>query len=295
MSDALDSYLDDRRARGHKERTLRLVENAIDRMVPRDMRIDAIGVTAARNLYRKVSEGPDAYAADTHHLSLRYATLLWDFLGTPTNPWSHVERIGEKVTGKDQLTMDESRQLVTACVNDGRPAASATLLCLLLALRAGEVVALVGRDIDDGGRLLHVWRGKTRKAKRSLSVPDVLRDPLLELARAAGPQGRLFPRSLAWVGYAVETLCDKAGVPVVCPHGLRGTHATLATSAGVTAHVVAGALGHAGPAVTRRHYIAAGAEHDADARALGTRLVRDGSYRTQPEKDDANPRTYKHN
>lgn len=291
VSDALDSYLEHRRARGHRERTLRLVENAVERMVPIDTRIDAVGVSAARRMYRQISEGPDAYAPDTHHLSLRYATLLWDFLETPTNPWRHVERIGQAATGKEQLTLDESRQLVATCSSDGRPVAAATLLCLMLALRAGEVVALVGRDIDDGGRLLHVWRGKTKRARRSLSVPEVLQPLLRELARNAGAHGRLFPRGLSWVGYAVETMCDRAGVTVVCPHGLRGTHATLATSAGTTAQVVADALGHAGPAVTRRHYIAPGTEDDAGARALGTRLVQNTPYRTQDENEPMIPRS----
>lgn len=291
--DLLDRYLDHRRARGHKERTLRIIECSIDRMIPHDMKVDSITDAGARRLYRAISEGPEAYAVDTHHLSLRYAKLLWAFLGEGhRNPWDAVERVGAPVVGKDQLTLDECRQLVAVCQTDPRPAATATMLCLLLALRAGEVIALVGRDIDDGGRLLHVWRGKTRKARRSLTVPDVLEERLRELAKAAGPQGRLFPRSLAWVGSVVEAMCDKARIPVVCPHGLRGTHATLAVSAGATAHVVAAALGHAGPAVTREHYIAPGTEADANARALGTRMVYGGPNRSQPSDDASDPSTY---
>jgi integrase len=287
----LVEYRDHMKLKGRKPRTIRLVETAIARMVPLDTRVDAVGVTAARRMYAAISTGPDAYAPDTHHLSLRYARLLWDRIGG-VNPWEHVERVGVSTVGKAQLTMDESRKLVTTCLTDGRPIATATLLCLLLALRAGEVVALVGRDIDDGGRLLHVWRGKTRRARRSLEVPAALQAPLLELARQAGPDGRLFPRSLAWVGYAVETMCDLAGVPVVCPHGLRGTHATLAASAGVTAHVVANALGHAGPAVTRRHYLAPGTEDAATAATLGTRLVTERGKRSQASDDPADPSGY---
>jgi integrase len=50
-------------------------------------------------------------------------------------------------------------------------------------------------------------------------------------------------------------LVEEAGVPVVCSHSLRGLHATLATAAGATSHVVASALGHSSPAVTHAHYI----------------------------------------
>ena len=42
-------------------------------------------------------------------------------------------------------------------------------------------------------------------------------------------------------------------------HGLRGTHATLATQAGASSMLVAQSIGHAGTAVTKRHYIAEGA------------------------------------
>jgi integrase len=291
VGDVLVEYRDHLKLKGRKARTIRLIETAITRMVPLDTRVNAVGVTAARRMYAVISTGPDAYAPDTHHLSLRYARLLWERIGG-VNPWEHVERVGVSTVGKEQLTLDESRRLVAACVKDGRPIGTATLLCLLLALRAGEVVALVGRDIDDGGRLLHVWRGKTRRARRSLEVPETLQAPLRELARSAGTDGRLFKRSLAWVGYAVETMCDLAGVPLVCPHGLRGTHATLAASAGVTAHVVASALGHAGPAVTRRHYLAPGTEDAADARALGTRLVQERPSRSQASDEPANPGGY---
>ena len=49
-------------------------------------------------------------------------------------------------------------------------------------------------------------------------------------------------------------MCERAGVPVVTAHGLRGLHATLATEAGATSALVAAQLGHAGTAVTERHY-----------------------------------------
>jgi len=44
-----------------------------------------------------------------------------------------------------------------------------------------------------------------------------------------------------------------AGVPVVCPHGLRGTHATLAEEAGEAGAAVARQLGHTDHKVTEGH------------------------------------------
>jgi hypothetical protein len=71
-----------------------------------------------------------------------------------------------------------------------------------------------------------------------------------------------------WLLYHVERLCSKAGVPVVCTQSLRGLHASVATDAGATSHVVASALGHSSPAVTHAHYI-----DGATARRARTRSV----------------------
>lgn len=49
-------------------------------------------------------------------------------------------------------------------------------------------------------------------------------------------------------------VCQKAGVPLVCAHSLRGLHATLALRQVVSTQAVASALGHASFAVTERHY-----------------------------------------
>jgi len=57
-------------------------------------------------------------------------------------------------------------------------------------------------------------------------------------------------------------------VPVVCTQSLRGLHASVATDAGATSHVVASALGHSSPAVTHAHYI-----DGATARRARTRRV----------------------
>lgn len=48
--------------------------------------------------------------------------------------------------------------------------------------------------------------------------------------------------------------CRDAGVPVVCPHSLRGLHSTLALQSGSTTHAVAAQLGHASFSTTARHY-----------------------------------------
>jgi hypothetical protein len=67
--------------------------------------------------------------------------------------------------------------------------------------------------------------------------------------------------------------CKLTGVPVVCPHSLRGLNATLAVEAGATCSLVAHALGHGSDAVTRRHYIAPSALDAARSARVASALL----------------------
>jgi integrase len=79
------------------------------------------------------------------------------------------------------------------------------------------------------------------------------------LSAGKSPTDRLFgPKAdRYWLRLAVRRICRIAKTPIVGPHGLRGTHATLAVEAGVTGDVVAAALGHESFAVTAGHYASA--------------------------------------
>lgn len=97
-----------------------------------------------------------------------------------------------------------------------------------------------------------------------------LRAPLSALARRKQPGELLFtegtqPPSRQHFWETLHRFCRRAQVPVVCPHSLRGLHATLALEAGATSEMVAQALGHGSFQVTARHY--ATAESVASARA----------------------------
>jgi integrase len=270
VSDALDLYLDHLAAKGDTKSTIATLRRSIGRLATGGLMVADVGIAKARALYAAIV--PD-YAADTHQNSLRDTRAMWTWLGktgvASSNPWAHVEVVGKRKKGKPQLRMDEARRLVDLCLaRQDEPGAVATLLAFMLAMRIGEIVALVGRDIDDDGRLVWIERGKTKNARRALEVPVILRPALVRMAAEAGQIGRLFPFTSNWVTYWTITLAAGAGVQRVTGHGLRGTHTTLATDAGATAHVVAAQLGHGGPAVTREHYIAPGAEDRAIAGKL---------------------------
>lgn len=120
--------------------------------------------------------------------------------------------------------------------------------------------------------------GKTKRSGRTLEVPALLRPYLLALAKDRPADAQLISRTLLprsgkkrdryWLLRHVERLCADARVPIVCTQSLRGLHASVATDAGATSHVVASALGHSSPAVTHAHYI-----DSATARRARTRRV----------------------
>ena len=68
----------------------------------------------------------------------------------------------------------------------------------------------------------------------------------------------------------VRRLCQRAGVPAVCTHSLRGLWATLAVQSGAVSHAVAASLGHQSFEMTERHYAQGSAvANAATARVLG--------------------------
>ena len=81
------------------------------------------------------------------------------------------------------------------------------------------------------------------------------------------------PRLTGYLVREVERVCRHAGVPVVCPHSLRGLHATLALRQGVASQAVAAALGHASFSVTARHYADPTQLHNTQVEAVLSALT----------------------
>ena len=56
------------------------------------------------------------------------------------------------------------------------------------------------------------------------------------------------------INVTTSRVCKAAGVPVICPHSLRGLWATLSVEAGAAESAVATALGHGSFEMTAKHY-----------------------------------------
>ncbi len=197
------------------------------------------------------------------------------------NPFATVQPIGRMNVGKKQLRIDEARRFEAVCLKQaesGDTAAFGALLMIYLGLRQSEVAARVKRDIDDEGRVLWIPSGKTKNAKRRLKIPEHLRPLLLTLMTAKESEDRLFyppnrKRSSSYYWAHVRRLCRLADVPVICPHSLRGLHATLALEGGATADSVAKALGHGSFAMTARHYATESSVLDAQSSRVSSALA----------------------
>lgn len=183
------------------------------------------------------------------------------------SPIAGVKGIGKRKVGKAQLTGDEARRFYGTALrlaSEEEWGALGAAMLLGMGLRQSEVRKRKVRDLDLGGTVLRITDAKSPKGNRTVHVPTDLQPHLLELAEGrtsfevlfAGRGGAEHTR--AWLLAAVRRVCDAAGVPRVCPHGLRGTHASLALEA-VGVGQVADSLGHVDTRTTLRHYAGAGA------------------------------------
>src|SRR5450432_1078327 len=154
---------------------------------------------------------------------------------TKINAFEHVQGLGRRRRGKPQLTTDEARKFLAKALElaeDDDDGAIAAAMALLMGMRASEIVERTIRNLDDDGRLLWITDAKTQAGVRRLEVPPQLQAHLQRIARGKEQGDRLFGPGATryWVLRSVQRICKAAGVPIVPAHGLRGTHATLASA-----------------------------------------------------------------
>ena len=241
--------------------------------------------------------------AATHRFYLKLAQALFRWAVRKgylrESPFEKIQPVGRPNRGKKQLRFDEAERFITSAFRmfdeRGDTMALAAVTALLLGCRAGEVLNLRIRDLDCGGTKLWVaardseYRGKSHNAARDPDVPDVLRPRLLKLTAGQVPDAYLFglsatgkPKSRQVLHATVKRVCIDAGVPVVCPHSLRGLWATAGVRSGALSHAVAAALGHGSFAVTAKHYVQPGTLDGARTERLVQMLDLDAAK--QPTK-----------
>ena len=137
-------------------------------------------------------------------------------------------------------------------------------------LRISDVKTGTGRrtiDIDDPVvAQLQAWR--KRQAEERLLVGPAFEDHGLVFAR---PDGRpIHPESFS---RTFDRVVGRSDLPVIRPHDLRHTHASLLLQAGVPVKVVSERLGHASPGFTLNVYQHVIPGMQAEAAATFSRLL----------------------
>jgi len=279
VSQAIEAWLDSKRARGRPEVTISTYRDMLARILGSVMS-RPVRYIAGRGaeLYAAARVYPDGHAkagqaraVDTHRNSLGRARDFGRFCTKQkwlrANPFADVEPVGARVVGADKVTLstDESRRLEAWCIAHGtNQHAVLTLAYLYLGTRASELWKRNVRDIDDAGTVLRVGKTKTAAGRRHFRLPDVLRDLLADLVRDKAPDDPIFTnelgarmgRTTAWE--RVREVCQAAGVGAIGPQAIRRTSASVAAEAGEMPLAIARHLGHAtgdAPAVTTRSYV----------------------------------------
>ncbi len=212
------------------------------------------------------------------------AGVEWDLI--ETNPAArirlpaantHAEQAVERVLDRAQL-----ERLVAAA---GSVRAETMIRAMGEAgLRRGELIGLRWADIDLAGRRLYVRRGvvqvgglrteRTTKGRRArkAAISGALAERLAAWYAEAVVQDGAAADGYVWPGRGGRAmnahspnqalaralhragLVDSEGIPLVSPHGLRHTAASLMLAAGVPLIVVSRQLGHANPNITAQVY-----------------------------------------
>ena len=232
-----------------------------------DLRLGDVTERKAIALYERATTEPTKKTGAplhpaTHRFYLHIVQSMWKWAQkqgyAQKNPWVEVEPIGRVSSGKPQLRPAEARRFAQLAEQEaaaGSGVALAALCCLSLGLRASEALGLTARDIDADAGEVYVNGTKTAAARRRLKVPSHLCTLLARAAATRQPDERLCLALRQSLHAAVVALCARAGVPRVCVHGLRGTHASLAVSGGASVEAVARVLGHTSTKMTLGHYI----------------------------------------
>jgi integrase len=284
VSDAIDAFIAQSTAKFRSKQT---IEHRLRGITgERDRLLRKLTPAVARELFEAraaVTSGDTQF----HELASARAFAAWciERGWLARDPFAGLKPTKSRKRGKPQLRIEEARKLVDVCLAEKSPIATAVALALLCGMRASSVTNRAVRDLDDGGRVLWIEDDKTAAGDRRLEVPEVLRPRLVAYAAGRAGDARLFGDiDRHDLRYAARRLCKLAGIKVVSPHSLRGTHASLAREAVPVEHV-ARVLGHSGPAITRRNYIAPGLELELDQRAVMAALGKK-SEETVPREEN---------
>ncbi|HSI72175.1 MAG TPA: tyrosine-type recombinase/integrase [Fimbriimonas sp.] len=200
-----------------------------------------------------------------------------------TNPASHIEL--PRVTKKPPQFLDQAQVLKLIEALDGTATRELILFMLATGTRLGEARGLRWQDLDLSnatvriagqlqrveGVLTYIPKTKTNQ-DRAMALPKWIAEELQQVRSrqlvegTRDPEGIVFLNAYGrridekYVNVQLKEACSRAGIPLVSPHKLRHTAATLALSLTGDLHAVQKLLGHQQVSLTADLYGHATAE-----------------------------------
>lgn len=192
---------------------------------------------------------------------------------------SKIQRAEREVWSRDDAAK------VLATVADDAELHAWYLVALTTGMRPGELRALQWRDVDVDRQVIHVRRTVSRDADfrtvisegtktgraRAVAVPETTIRALLHYRPVQAAQrlkadrwhdlGLVFTRGdgnpipQQTIAKRHTRVCERACVPVISPHGVRHSSATILIEAGVDIKTVSDMLGHARIGITLDTYV----------------------------------------
>jgi integrase len=292
---ALTAYVDHLTKRGTKEQSRDVTEWAIKLLFPDPILLSMLSTKRCQKLYDELVGRPSErtgkpMAVDTHRAARDRASCFLSWCvgrgWLSVNPLKGVRGIGRKrprgkslgKSGNEIRSVKQARAWYYAALEmaqAGDVGAIGGLMALLLGLRASEIVLRRVGDLDEdeaAGDLLWIPCSKTAAGRRTLEVPEVLRPYLVACAANKAADRYLFewkpgkPHTNQWPIAQVRRICDKAGVPQVTAHAMRGLLATITAERGLAGHLIAATLGHEDSRISMTAYARPGAESAGDRR-----------------------------
>jgi len=183
---------------------------------------------------------------------------------TRANPVAEVTRPSDADAIRQRVLSAEEERLYFSHAT-GTLALVARLI-LLQGLRPDEVVSLAKADVDVERGVLHVRRGKTKAATRTLTLTTEARRILAAQMDSPGPWIFPSPRKpgahITKLNCPHDRVCRRIGIPFVL-YDLRHTFATRLAQAGVDGFAIAAILGHSSTRVLSRYIHPTQAHQDA--------------------------------
>lgn len=166
-----------------------------------------------------------------------------------TNPATGLELPAIRSEVRDIVSPAEAEQLLAALAVEDRPLWATAFYA---GLRRGELEALRWEDVNLASGVIHIRRGwdaeagevepKSRKGRRAVPIPAVLRDFLVE-HKMRTDEGRVFGAIRAATERAAERW-RRAGLRALTLHPARHTYASFMIAAGVNAKALSTYMGH---------------------------------------------------